>query len=272
MSRRSLPRPLSVVGVALATTLTLAILGPILTVILWAFAEQWRYPNLLPTAWGLRFWTQMLGRADIIEAIATSFSLAFVATTLAAVICWPAAYAFARLKFPFRQPLLLAFLAANAFPKFPLYIAIALVLYRFGLVGTYPGVVLVQLLHALLFMIWIPTSAFRAIPPMLEEAAFDLGASRLRVFLEVTLPQALPALAASYILAFVSILFEVDGALIIGSPSITTMPVKMLALANDLVVQRAAVLCVLIWVPIFILLLLSRRLMSGRTVAAGLGA
>ncbi|MBP0651892.1 ABC transporter permease subunit, partial [Mycobacterium tuberculosis] len=80
---------------------------------------------------------------------------------------------------------------------------------------------------------------------------FDLGASRLRVFLEVTVPQALPALAASYILAFVSILFEVDGALIVGSPTITTMPVKMLALANDVVVQRAAVLCVLIWVPIF---------------------
>lgn len=266
------PRPMTLAGILLASLLVLFLIGPILTVLLWAFAEQWRYPNLLPTEWGFRFWAQMLKRTDIFEAVGTSLAIATVSTSISAVICWPAAYAFARLRFPLRQPLLLMFLAANAFPKFALYITIAVFFFRLDLVGTFTGVVIIEIIHTLLFMIWIPTSAFRAIPPALEEAAFDLGASRLRVFLEITLPQAAPALAASYILAFVSTLFEVDGALLIGAPTITTMPVKMLVLSAQVVVQHAAVLCVVIWVPTVLLLILSRRLMSARTIAAGLGA
>jgi putative spermidine/putrescine transport system permease protein len=112
----------------------------------------------------------------------------------------------------------------------------------------------------------------RAIPPALEEAGFDLGASRLRVFLEITLPQALPALAASYILAFVAILFEVDSAVLIGAPTITTMPALLLQLSAQVIVQEAAILCVMIWVPCLVLLLLSRRLMSSQGIAQGLGA
>ena len=121
-------------------------------------------------------------------------------------------------------------------------------------------------------MIWIPTAAFRGIPPLLEEAGFDLGASRLRVFVRITLPQALPALAASYVLGFVSILFEVDSALLIGAPVVTTMPLLLLSLSAQVVVQEAAVLCVIIWVPCFALLLLTRLFMNSSGIAQGFGA
>ena len=44
------------IGVPLALVLLLAVIGPLVTVVLWAFAELWRYPALLPNEWGLRFW------------------------------------------------------------------------------------------------------------------------------------------------------------------------------------------------------------------------
>jgi putative spermidine/putrescine transport system permease protein len=259
-------------GLALLTVMGLALLGPILTVVIWAFAEKWRYPNLLPAVWGLKFWFLVLGRETVVHAILTSLSLATIATTLAAAVCWPAAYAFARLSFPGRQALLFSFMAANAVPKFALFVGIATVFLRLDLIGTFWGVVFVQMLSGVLFMIWIPTAAFRGIPPMLEEAAFDLGASRLRVFWEITIPQAFPALAASYLLAFVAILFEVDSALLIGAPKITTMPLLLLQLSTQVNVQEAAVMCVLIWVPCFIILVLSRRFMSANGIAQGFGA
>jgi putative spermidine/putrescine transport system permease protein len=259
-------------GTLIALAMGLVMLGPILTVVIWAFAEQWRYPNLLPTAWGLKYWHLMLGRPTVIQPILTSLAITSLSTTLAAVLCWPAAYAFARLTFPGRQVLLFSFLAANAVPKFALFVAIATVFLNLGLVGTFWGVVIVQMLSALLFLIWIPTAAFRGIPPALEEAAFDLGASRLRVFVQVTLPQALPALAGSYVLAFVSILFEVEAALLIGAPNVTTMPLLLLQLSTQVIVQQAAVLCVMIWLPCFALLLLTRRFMSSRGIAQGFGA
>jgi putative spermidine/putrescine transport system permease protein len=259
-------------GLLIAAAMGLAMLGPILTVVIWAFAEKWRYPNLLPTEWSLKFWGEMLSRETVVTPIVTSLTITSISASLAALICWPAAYAFARLTFPGRQLLLFSFLAANAVPKFALFVAIATVFLQLGLVGTMTGVIIVQMLSAVLFMIWIPTAAFRGIPPALEEAAFDLGASRFRVFLQVTIPQALPALAASYVLGFVSILFEVESALLIGAPTVTTMPLLLLQLSAQVVVQYAAVLCVMIWVPCFVALLLTRRFMNARGIAQGFGA
>ncbi len=259
-------------GIAILLAMALAMVGPILSVILWAFAEKWRYPHLLPTEWGLKYWEVILGRPTTIGPIVTSLELTSIATTLAAVICWPAAYAFARLSFPGRQLLLFSFIAAQAVPKFALFVSIAVIFLQLGLVGTFWGVVLVQMLSAVLYMIWIPTAAFRGIPRALEDAAFDLGASRLRVFWSITLPQALPALAASYILAFVSILFEVDSALLIGAPEVTTMPLMLLSLSAQVIVQEAAVVCVMIWIPCFILMLLTRRFMTSKGIAQGFGA
>jgi putative spermidine/putrescine transport system permease protein len=259
-------------GIAILLAMVLAMVGPILSVVIWAFAEKWRYPHLLPTDWGLKYWEVILGRSTTIGPIVTSLELTSIATTLAAVICWPAAYAFARLTFPGRQLLLFSFIAAQAVPKFALFVSIAVIFLQLGLVGTFWGVVLVQMLSAVLYMIWIPTAAFRGIPRALEDAAFDLGASRLRVFWSITLPQALPALAASYVLAFVSILFEVDSALLIGAPEVTTMPLMLLSLSAQVIVQEAAVVCVMIWVPCFALLLLTRRFMTSKGIAQGFGA
>jgi putative spermidine/putrescine transport system permease protein len=265
-------RKLPLGGILLLSVMVLLMLGPILTVIVWAFAEKWRYPHLLPTVWGLKYWYSMLGRATVLQPIVTSLALTTIATTLAALICWPAAYAFARLRFPGRQVFLFSFVAAQAVPKFALFVSIAVTFLKLDLIGTFWGVVVVQMLGAVLVMIWIPTAAFRGIPPALEEAGFDLGASRLRVFLLITLPQALPALAASYVLAYVGILFEVDSALLIGAPQITTMPLLLLTYASQVIVQEAAVLCVLIWVPCFAALMLTRKFMSSKGIAQGFGA
>lgn len=260
------------VGLAIAAALILFFLGPIVTVVIWAFAEQWRYPNILPTQWGLRYWGVMLNRADGFDTLSASLSIAAVATSLGALICWPAAFAFARLSFPGSRLMFASFLAVQAFPKTALYVTIGVFFLRLNLVGTFWGVVLIELVGALLYMIWIPASAMRAVKPELEEAAFDLGASRIRVFLEVTLPQVAPALAASFVLSFVNILFEVEGALLIGSPTIRTMPILMLTLSTQIVVQYAAVMCVMLWVPSLALLLFTRRYMNARTIAPGMGA
>ena len=68
--------PATIAGWCLAAALVLFLIGPIVTVIIYAFTEQWRYPNLLPTRWGFRFWNVMLGRADVAEAISTSLAIA----------------------------------------------------------------------------------------------------------------------------------------------------------------------------------------------------
>lgn len=252
--------------------LILVILGPMYSVVLWAFAERWQYPSLIPQQFGFSFWERTFARADIAQALPFSIVLASVVTLISAVICLPAAYAFARLKFRGRQVLLLSFLATNAFPRFGLYISIAVIFFRLNLIGTIPGVILIQLVNTLLLMIWIPTAAFQAVDRSLEEAALDVGASPLRVFVQITLPLVMPALSAALLLTFVNTFYEAQGALIVGLPRVVTMPVLMYSLINSqLIVQYGAIVSLVLWAPSVLLLIVAQRLLRGGYLTAGFG-
>lgn len=265
-------RRIDFVGLGYAAVLSLVIIFPLLVVGTWAFTEVWRYPNVVPQQFGMRFWNQTLSRADVWSALWLSLQLSTVVTLLSAVICLPAAYAFARMRFPARNALFFSFLAGHAFPKFGLLIAIAAIFLQLNLIGTFWGVVLIQLVGTLLFMIWIPVAAFQSVDRRMEEAARDVGASPLRVFWSVTLPQAGPTIAAAVLLTFVATFYETEGAWLIGAPGIRTMPVLMITFINNqVVVQYGAVLSVLLWVPSFVALIFARRVIGGGAFARGFG-
>jgi putative spermidine/putrescine transport system permease protein len=259
-------------GVLALIALTIAILGPISTVLLWAFAIKWRYPSIVPSEWGLQYWQETLSRADIAKAIPLTIFLTISVTVLSCVVCLPAAYAFARMQFRGKQVFLLSFLITNAFPRFGLYVSIAVIFFRLNLIGTVPGVIIIQLLNTLLLMIWIPTSAFQGVDRALEEAALDVGASRIRVFTQITLPLVLPALVAAVLLTFVSTFYEVYGALLIGAPNVITVPVLMFPLINNQPIpQYGAILSLVLWVPSLLLLFFANRLLRGGYLTAGFG-
>ncbi len=244
------------------------ILGPLLTLLIWAFAGTWLFPNLLPE-FSLKWWYYVLGNTDVVKAIRMSFLSAPIATLLSAVICVPAAYAFARLEFPGRRVLLLSFLSANAFPKIGLYVSIATLFYRLDLMDTFAGVVFIQLVNTLLFMIWIPTGTFRGINRNLEDAARDVGAGPLRTFFSITLPIALPGLIVASLFAFLAAFDEAQGTLIVGTPNHITMPVMMYTLVLSYPQPVGAVFSVLLSLPSLMFLLLAQRYLRAGYLAAG---
>ncbi|THV20238.1 ABC transporter permease [Peteryoungia ipomoeae] len=271
-SLASARRPIDAMGLVFALILTIVVVLPLLVVAIWAFTDVWRYPNLLPQEFGLRFWGQTLNRSDVWSALKLSLLLSTVVTLASAVICLPAAYAFARMRFPGRDLLFFSFLAGHAFPKFGLLVAIAAIFLQLDLIGTFWGVALIQLVNTLMFMIWIPVAAFQAVDRRMEEAARDVGAGPLRVFWSITLPQAAPTIAAAILLTFVGTFYETEGAWLIGAPGIRTMPVLMISFINNqMVIQFGAVLSVMLWVPSFIALMFARRIIGGQSFARGFG-
>ncbi|MBB4293472.1 putative spermidine/putrescine transport system permease protein [Rhizobium leguminosarum] len=261
------------IGLLFACLLTLFIALPLIVVGTWAFTEVWRYPSVIPQQFGLRFWGQTLARSDVWDALFLSLRLTTTVTILSAVICLPAAYAFARMRFPGRNILFLSFLASHAFPKFGLLVAIAGIFLQLGLISTFWGVVLIQLVGTLMLMIWIPVAAFQNVDRRMEEAARDAGATPLRVFWSITLPQAAPTISAALLLTFVGTFYETEGAWLIGAPQVRTMPVLMISFINNqIVVQYGAVLSVMLWVPSFIALMFARRVIGTGAFARGFGA
>jgi arabinogalactan oligomer/maltooligosaccharide transport system permease protein len=132
------------------------------------------------------------------NSLLVSFSTALMAMLLGASL----AYAFARFRFPGRQPglfilLLTAVLPAVAFAT-PLYI----VLSALGIRTTLLALILVYATFAMPFCIWNMRAAFQSIPLEVEEAAHLDGAGDLTTFTHITLPLALPSIAVAALIAF----------------------------------------------------------------------
>src|SRR5437899_7870743 len=144
--------------------LAFAIFGPLLNLLLWAFAERWYFPNKLPLEFGLTFWYRVFQpRGNALASLGTSIWIALLTVVLSLAVAIPAGYALARLKLPWRGAILLLFLLPQAVPNLPVYVNIAQVFYQIGLNGTILGVVLVHASHGLVLAVWIASAAFAAV-------------------------------------------------------------------------------------------------------------
>lgn len=257
---RGLPGGVSaVVGLVV---LAVFILGPLIAMGMWAFAGEWYYPNLTPQQWSLKWWTWVFTHTSVGSAIVLSLEAATLATICSAIICIPAAYAFARFQFRGKQPLMLSFLAANAFPKFGLYVSIATLFYQINFIDTIQGIVVIQMVETVLFMIWIPATAFQNIPRSLEEAARDAGATAVRTFLRITLPMAAPAIGVSLLLGFISALDESQGTLLVGLPNYQTVPLLMYNVVDSYPLPVGGVFSLFLSIPSVIVLIVAQRVLT----------
>lgn len=252
-----------------ALALLLFVAGPIVWLALHAFATEWRVPNLLPAGLTFDWWGKVFGTPKFVTSILNSLMFAVLSTTLTALICMPAAYAFGRMQFPGRTVMLLGLFATNAFPKMGLFVSIAALYYAFNLMETIPGVTIAHMLGQVVFLTWIPAASFAAVPRRLEDAARDSGAGWLRTFVSVTLPLAAPGYFVALIMAFLASWDEAQATYLVGAPSYSTMPTELYTLVLNSPEQVAAVFSIMLTVPSVVLLLLVRRHIMGGALAEG---
>ena len=111
-----------------------------------------------------------------------------------------AGYAFARMQFPGRNLLFLLVLSTMMVPGMVTIVPKFLILKQLHLIDTYGALTVPFMADA--FGIFLMKQFFESIPVELEEAARVDGASRYRMFAQVILPNAMPALTALAIFSF----------------------------------------------------------------------
>jgi multiple sugar transport system permease protein len=126
--------------------------------------------------------------------IFNSIFIASAVTAITMVVVIPAAYAYARLDFPFRSLTLGGFLAVNMFTGAVLLIPLYRVLRQLSLLNTYWAIIIPGVAFLIPTGIWLLRSYLERIPRELEEAAFVDGASRLYTLRRVVIPLAVPGL------------------------------------------------------------------------------
>jgi multiple sugar transport system permease protein len=126
--------------------------------------------------------------------IFNSIFVASAVTVITMIVVIPAAYAYARLDFPFKALSLGGFLAVNMFTGAVLLIPLYRVLRTLSMLNTYWAMIIPGVAFLIPTGIWLLRSYLEKIPKELEEAAYVDGASRLYTLRRVVIPLAVPGL------------------------------------------------------------------------------
>jgi multiple sugar transport system permease protein len=136
------------------------------------------------------------------SALVNSTIIASTVTALSMVVGTLAAYAFARLRFPGRSWLILAFMATYMLPPIALILPLYQIMNGLGLYNTPQALIIIYSSFVTPFVIWIMRGYIETIPSELDDAARVDGCSRLGVLWRVIVPVAVPGLASTALLAF----------------------------------------------------------------------
>jgi multiple sugar transport system permease protein len=123
-------------------------------------------------------------------------------TIITVVVSSLAGYAFARLKFPGRDALLLGYVGTLMVPSIMLIIPLFLIVNSLGMVNTFQGVILPVAFGT--FGAFLLRQFFLSIPNSLEEAALIDGASRLRILVSIIIPLSMPAIGLLSLFTFIA--------------------------------------------------------------------
>lgn len=116
-----------------------------------------------------------------------------------------AAYAFARLDFPFKKLFYGLFLTILMIPLPGSFIPLYVLLVKLGIHNTRIGYILPLINASLATSIFILRAFFESIPKSLEEAAIIDGCGKFKLYSKIALPLAMPALATISIFGVLSV-------------------------------------------------------------------
>ena len=209
---------------------------------------------LLPTAALLvRTPWRSLGRIyrdqHVWTAVRLSLESSLEATAVSLVLGVPLAWMLARLRLPGMGIVRAVVTIPLVLPPVIAGVALFSAIGRNGILGrpidavlghdlpfTYPSIVIAQTFVSMPFLVITVEGAFRIADRGIEEAAATLGASRSRIFTRVTLPLALPAVAAGAVLCWARALGEFGATLLIGGNTVgvtQTLPTAVLQVFQD---------------------------------------
>ena len=138
------------------------------------------------------------------------------------------AYGFSRFRFPGREPLFFLVLSTMMLPWQVTIVPTFLLFRFFGMINTYWPLIIPSFFGGGAFYIFLLRQFFMTIPRDLDEAAKIDGASSVRIFWNIILPLAKPALATVAIFSFIEHWNEFIGPLIfLNSPDKFTVSIGL---------------------------------------------
>lgn len=192
-AKRTISLTLSYVALALVTFL---MIFPLIIVVIVSFTpnavtQTWP-PKIIPSAWTLDNYTSLFQRLPIGRELLNTIVFAGAVTIISVFFDSLAAYGLSRVDFKGRGILLAVLIATMMIPAMALLIPVYKLLGSMGLVNSYLGIIIPRM--ADVGGIFLLRQFFISIPKDLDNEARIDGAGEFRIFAQIILPNAVPAI------------------------------------------------------------------------------
>jgi len=199
---------------------------PILTIIPLSFnsGEFLHYPL---ESLSLRWYEEFLATGRWGVAIKNSIIVGICSMLLATVLGTVAAVGINRANFPGKQLVMALLISPMMIPLVITALALYLFYARIGLNDTYIGIILAHAILGIPFVLITVSTTLQGFDYDLIRAGASLGASPVRVFFKIVLPNILPGVVSGPLFAFATSLDEVVVVFFIAGPAHRTLPRQM---------------------------------------------
>lgn len=190
------------------------------------------------------------------------------------VSCSLAAYAFARLKFRFRNLLFAVMLLTIMLPIHVLIVPQYILFSQLGWINTFAPLIVPKLLATDAFFVFLMVQFIRGLPRELDEAARIDGCGHWAIFTRVIMPLMVPAIATTTIFTFIWTWNDFFAALIfLTSPDMYTVPVALRAFLDSTGASNWGAMfamSILSLIPVFLAFLFGQRFLIRGIATTGI--
>lgn len=216
---------------------------------------------------------QEIIRLGFLRNVLASLAVASITTTITLLFSSLAGYAIARLPIRGRGLILGFVILAGFFPVMAMMGPMYLMFRNTGLLNTWWGVSIADLIYTLPLSTWLLASLLAQLPAEIEEAAMVDGCNRITALWRVIIPVAAPAITTaaifSFILAWSDFAFSLS---FLETPTRYTAPRAILFLGTSKFLTDYNLIdatVIITALPIFaIVLLAQRKIVTGLTAGA----
>jgi spermidine/putrescine transport system permease protein len=194
--------------------------APIVILLVFSFNDS-VVPTFPLSGFTLHWYHQFLANSDLRGALETSAIIAALSSAGAVVLGVLASIALTRRRFRVRAAVSALLLSPLVIPYVVFGISLLLLFHQLGVPRSILTVVIGHVVISLPYTILVLVPRLDQVDVSLEEAAFDLGASRLRTFRSITLPLILPAVVSAFLIAFTTSFDEYAVASFVVGPRVT---------------------------------------------------
>jgi spermidine/putrescine transport system permease protein len=175
--------------------------APIVILLIFSFNDS-DVPSFPLSGFTFHWYREFLTNPDLKGALENSAIIAAVSSLGAVVLGVLSAMALTRRRFRGKAAVSALLLSPLVIPYVVFGISLLLLFHTLGVPRSLLTVVIGHIVISLPYTILVLVPRLDQIDVSLEEAAFDLGASRLRTFRSITLPLILPAVVSAFLIAF----------------------------------------------------------------------